>query len=151
MIEGSISNKVDGTLEINSTQSKRTIVLKDKDGKISTSLGMNGISTPALSVDGISLNATVTYSLSEARIGTWIDGKPIYRKVINKTGNVSANTWFTVEAMPNVDTIVNHYVIFDYGLSGSYLCRIDNNNFEIYIKESLRITKAIVEYTKTTD
>jgi hypothetical protein len=52
MINGTISNKVTGELEINSTQSKRTIVLKDKDGKILTSLGMNGISTPALSVGG---------------------------------------------------------------------------------------------------
>jgi len=52
MIEGTIPNKIIGTLEINSTKSQRTIVLRDKDGKIKTSLGLNGVTTPSLTLDG---------------------------------------------------------------------------------------------------
>lgn len=91
------------------------------------------------------------YSTTETVIGTWIDGKPIYRQVIDKTGTVNANTWFTIKAMPNVDNITYHYIIFDYGITGSYLCRVWDNNFEIYVKDRLDILKVIVEYTKTTD
>lgn len=34
-------------------------------------------------------NAT-TYSTDEIRIGTWIDGKPIYRKVFNRGNDISS-------------------------------------------------------------
>lgn len=97
------------------------------------------------------LTGQENYSTGETIIGTWIDGKPIYRQVIDKTGTVNANTWFTIKAMPNVDNITYHYIIFDYGITGSYLCRVWNNNFEIYVKDRLDILKVIVEYTKTTD
>ena len=91
------------------------------------------------------------YSTTETVIGTWIDGRPIYRQVIDKAGIVNADTWFTIKAMPNVDNITYHYIFFDWGITGSYLCRVENNNFEIYVRDTLHILKVIVEYTKTTD
>lgn len=83
MIEGSISNKVDGTLEINSTQSKRTIVLKDKDGKILTSLGMNGISTPSLSVNGVLVEENIR--TEETPTTQLLNGKRVYKRIFTGT------------------------------------------------------------------
>lgn len=51
MFDGLISNIINGTLEINSKSSKRTIVLRDSEGKIVTSLGLNGSTTPSFSCD----------------------------------------------------------------------------------------------------
>ena len=50
-----ISNIINGTLEFNSTDSRRVITLKDGDGNISTSLGLNGIKTKALNCENLSL------------------------------------------------------------------------------------------------
>ena len=47
------------------------------------------------------------YSTSEQRIGTWIDGKPIYRQVINTTGNNSQTQ--TIATISNIDNIVNMF------------------------------------------
>lgn len=55
MVDGVIPNKITGTLEINSTQSKRTIVLRDSEGKIKTSLGLNGSTTPYFSCEKLTL------------------------------------------------------------------------------------------------
>lgn len=55
MINGVISNKITGTFEINTTQSKRVLVLRDSEGKILTSLGLNGATTPSLSTEQIIL------------------------------------------------------------------------------------------------
>lgn len=55
MVDGVIPNKIIGELEINSTQSKRTIVLRDNEGKIKTSLGLNGATTPYFSCEKLTL------------------------------------------------------------------------------------------------
>ena len=51
-----ISNIINGTLEFNSTDSRRVITLKDSDGNVSTSLGLNGIKTQAFSCKELSLD-----------------------------------------------------------------------------------------------
>lgn len=53
------------------------------------------------------LNALNTYSTSEQRIGTWIDGKPIYRQVINTTGDNSQIQ--NIATISNIDNIVNMF------------------------------------------
>lgn len=82
MKDGEIPSTIKGTFEINTTSSQRTLVLRDEEGKIKTSVGLNGITTPALSVGGISINDTLTYSEGETVAGVWIDGKTLYRKTI---------------------------------------------------------------------
>ena len=90
MINGTISNKVTGELEINSTQSKRTIVLKDKDGKILTSVGMNGISTPALSVNGVLVEENIKEE--ETPTTQLLNGKRIYKRLYTGTMPVTSGT-----------------------------------------------------------
>lgn len=83
MANGVISNKVKGTLEINSTQSKRTIVLRDEDGKILTSLGLNGISTPSLSINGVLVEEKI--DTSETPTTAFLNGKRVYKKLFTGT------------------------------------------------------------------
>jgi len=49
------------------------------------------------------------YSESEIKIGTWIDGKPIYRKIFETTNITSSNTDFI--NVPNVETPIRLYGI----------------------------------------
>lgn len=108
------------------------------------------------------------YSTTEQRIGTWIDGKPIYRQVINTTGNNSQSQ--VIATISNIDNIVNmfgwvkngniHRSCFTafYGsttwtsqlyINSQYInleCGSDFANF----KNNATIT-LICEYTKTTD
>jgi len=49
-----------------------------------------------------------TYSTEEQRIGTWIDGKPYYRKYITVTPTV-LNAWNTIPNLPEVDTLINAF------------------------------------------
>ena len=44
------------------------------------------------------------YSTTETRIGTWIDGKPLYRKVLTGTKVIGSVLVFTVS---NIETIVD--------------------------------------------
>jgi hypothetical protein len=50
-----ISNVVTGTLEINSLEAQRTLVLRDENRKIKTSIGLNGTVTPNLSCEHFTL------------------------------------------------------------------------------------------------
>lgn len=108
------------------------------------------------------------YSADEVKIGTWIDGKPIYRKVW--TGSVSSGTSGTavsnVITSLNIDTIVNIKPMVkdndDRWLPSYYWSSTDA--FRIYISGGSLMWNVgssypvkpfayhiIMEYTKTTD
>jgi len=103
------------------------------------------------------------YSTEEVRIGTWIDGKPLYRRVISGTTPTKANSWTVVATVPNIEfkfangnslgkngnhtaipgnlilmfvSNTNNTIHFDVAGDSNYL----NSPFEL-----------IVEYTKSTD
>ena len=63
---------IKGTPEINTTSSQRTIVLRDEQEKIKTSIGLNGITTPSLSVGGefVATAPVVLYENEEGTNGT---------------------------------------------------------------------------------
>jgi microcystin-dependent protein len=109
-----------------------------------------------------------SYSTSEVKIGdTWIDGKPIYRKVIKITSGISTGTTITTNISDlNIDKCINikgftysstfGYVPIDFYNGSNYnyahtgggsgfnniYWRIDIGASEVYF---------ILEYTKTTD
>ena len=120
------------------------------------------------------INALNTYSTSEQRIGTWIDGKPLYRKVIVVT-NDSTLTEITVQhniqnlnevtdvrgsikAYTTWKPITNIYVpsVAEYSVV-IYNITAKEKVFQILVGATLAkdkaFTKAYVtlEYTKTTD
>lgn len=110
------------------------------------------------------INNLETYSTDEIRIGTWIDGKPLYRKVIEST-NISSDMRLNIS---DLDLIINVYGTAIRN-PGSYynLPRLNKSNIngqigfyytnnELHIEigtDVTNVTKIIVviEYTKTTD
>ena len=83
-----------------------------------------------------SIESLSTYSTEETKVGTWINGKPIYRKVfkvlkseLDSTSNT--NSWSSPAFALSIDEIVNYDVLafrnngmvyksVDYILNGSY-------------------------------
>ena len=109
------------------------------------------------------------YSTDETIIGTWINGKPIYRKVVqyNKTSNGQVDLNLSTYGIENVENIwlnqnsfiktnANEYKAVNTYESDSYFtfCTFSSTN-------SLRLSSnsgyarglwnLIIEYTKTTD
>ena len=132
--------------------------------------------TPTINVDGEDIyvkGQNEEYSLSEKRIGTWIDGKPLYRIMIPAT--VNSNTEGTISlitsGVPNPDTIiinvgksVSHYntsvVGGAYNNPNYYSSTTDYGNLYIDVNKVLHIKNTsgtqrqyyiCIEYTKTTD
>lgn len=88
MYYGYISNIVKGTLEINSTKAQRTIVLRDEEGKLKTSIGLNGITTPSLSVNGVLVEENIQNT--ETPTTTLLNDKRVYKRLF--TGSIPSTT-----------------------------------------------------------
>lgn len=110
-----------------------------------------------------------TYSTSEQKIGIWIDGKPIYRKVIdfgslpNATSKSVAHNISNLGFITNISgTIYHRTVTTYYPIPLQYKGNDSNYNVEIYVNNtnvamssntdrSFYSAYVILEYTKTTD
>lgn len=119
-----------------------------------------------------------SYSTSEVNTGqTWIDGKPIYRKVIDITDTKTAQAAYSKQidlSSLNIDTLVKTDYTFwhgntnwaavnvetsNYYMSSSDYCRLyrtktstsDRYNFSCFVNEQNVRLIIIIEYTKTTD
>ena len=107
------------------------------------------------------------YSEDEMVIGKWIDGKPIYRKVIVTTNALNTTTVTINHNIENFEHIVNCYGYAPFGTSqylfgaveeNKYIniASVDASTFKIKVAESWlnSFTEGcvtILEYTKTTD
>lgn len=108
------------------------------------------------------------YSTDERRIGTWIDGKPLYRKVIKTTSpaSVSANSQVILRLDENVrvvrydayvdtDTLFSKLSVVDGTTNkASYVWFSNYNIVYMFVSHSTYASKPVVliiEYTKTTD
>lgn len=98
-------------------------------------------------------NANNNYSENEKVIGTWIDGKPIYRKVFTISQQNMTSTWKAVTGLDDVDYIdqIVYGVgirMFDKGVAfGAF--RVENNKLQMQSSGSYGIDGIILEYTKT--
>lgn len=114
----------------------------------------------------------VNYCTEEAATGdTWVDGKPIYRKIVSLEISKS-KTWYAStgdNTIPNVDTVVHintmHFVTSGAILNGAHYYDADRYIRLTYLNKDgvfkvegystgdlyLGTTRAIVYYTKTTD
>ena len=94
------------------------------------------------------------YSTEEQVIGTWIDGKPIYRRTIEKNVSINANDWSTIEIATNEDVFINS---FAYKRSNNFVghftgTRIYNGKLQVIgISITTENLYIVLEYTKTTD
>lgn len=103
------------------------------------------------------------YSEEERVIGRWIDGKPLYRKVIKYTA-LKTNSWNFIYADSSINSIINAH---GYILEGSKNLLTPNRNADfLFAKNDSAFADglhtytatnytnpgiAIIEYTKTTD
>lgn len=111
------------------------------------------------------------YSIEETIIGTWIDGKPLYRRVIIGT-TAESNGAFRLTELPNTVTVWNIYGILLakdgarvpltlYYQTNTHICAyIYTENSSNYIIVGMQHAGdaylscpiyAVIEYTKTTD
>lgn len=111
-----------------------------------------------------------TYSTEEQKIGTWIDGKPLYRKVVVVNSIVYNNilSAYAITQINNLDNIIEingvlwnssrsfchqlPYVNND-GLASRIYYDINDNSFHFISADTWSNAKLVVliEYTKTTD
>jgi hypothetical protein len=111
-------------------------------------------------------NAT-TYSTSETVVGTWIDSKPIYRKVIANEVDMTNGSEISLSSVSNMDNLVsiqskevnvsNNFVFYNNYYDSStnkfnlfhYIAR---NSLYLYAGSGIHYTVTVtIEYTKTTD
>lgn len=110
----------------------------------------------------------VDYSMFETKVGTWIDGKPIYRKVINFGALPNAGFKQVEHNIADLDFLVHKEVIACGAGRGQFIGVPDSNtnlpyNIQIVVTKSvIGISTGVdrssysecyvtLEYTKTTD
>lgn len=100
------------------------------------------------------------YSTEEQKVGYWIDGKPIYQKVINGTFAITSQS--TTHYYKQVDPLVSNVgLIIDAKImivntSGNLVCsplHINNrgSNWMLRTIDADTYDTIIIQYTKTTD
>ena len=97
------------------------------------------------------------YSTTETKVGTWIDGKPLYRKVIET--NVSGTTQMVIpHGISNLAwmircdiTMLNQYNYFMADGKDINDVSVDSGNIYFTSAWPTGNAKIILEYTKTTD
>jgi len=107
-----------------------------------------------------------TYSTTEQVIETWIDGKPLYEKVLevnspNGNGTLADLSSYSIDTMVNIRWLLytstgdiiygssSYYqVIQVYFTISSGLIKMDYNNASWAISRPMKV---VIQYTKTTD
>ena len=113
-------------------------------------------------VDAINeVNNKFNYSTEEQVIGKWIDGKPLYRKIVS--GNVPQGDNYPTVAtgITNLDKVVSISVVLAYGDNRQYFTSVRYNNYYLSKENDNKITIVApdvegdatftIYYTKTTD
>lgn len=130
--------------------------------------GSSTTDAPSVHAVNEKIDSLNVYSTSEHRIGTWIDGKPLYRKVVNFGALPNSTTKTVAHNISNIDSIIfvkgmakstsDTYWVLPFLFEGSQsqynirtfvnttniqmLCDDDRSSYTAYIT---------IEYTKTTD
>lgn len=104
---------------------------------------------------------SLSYSTTEHKTGgVWIDGKPIYRKVVdigalpNNSSKKVAHNIQNLNKVLDLKIIANdtvNYIVFDYGAGVSVYTNATHISVGTNLDYSLYNGYAIFEYTKTTD
>lgn len=94
------------------------------------------------------------YSTDEQVVGTWIDGKPVYRKVIVLPSRpVIGTSWKSLGvSVPDIDIIVSvaHYDTVS-AAGGTFIIVKNTSPLQGLAPISINVNYLILEYTKTTD
>lgn len=164
------TNKTNRTLNIDSSSETsglgRFTALNIQGGEtLASTFTSRPVNTAVLycikAVESIGYDAN-DYSLEEKRIGTWVDGKPLYRKVVHTTTG-EQRVWKYLNDDISAETIAKLTFIdkitgaeLHLGNDGTTIVGYDivNKRFGVYPEAANRINVPItitIEYTKTTD
>ena len=135
-------------------------MIKDSIVNLKKSLRMTLQNVPAVvdtlirGLDGIQeeADASAAYSDDETPIGTWIDNKTIYRKVIVLTEpvNCTASTFTNLIATPEgIDKIIFGYVNIANNGAGTGYVRNYNGYIQYLFPVATAVNTLIIHYTKT--
>ena len=97
------------------------------------------------------------YSTEEKIVGKWIDGKPIYEKVINisTTFVLQPYIWTNITMIENIKRIINlSFLIRNVINDGRLRFNCENNYLQGAAEEAnftINSCTIIIQYTKTTD
>lgn len=101
------------------------------------------------------------YSTEETVVGTWIDGKPIYRKVTQVSIATNSTAWRStgVEIPQNIKKTIRRELILDFSSetsNTSFMLRYNNGFVDIASINNTNVNITtndfiVLEYTKTTD
>lgn len=106
------------------------------------------------------------YSTNEMVIGTWVDGKPLYRKVIDIGALPNNTTKYVNHNISNVDIITNYYGVCkssnNIHFKLPYTSVTTTGSIQVYCTNTQIVVQTdadrsgysgftIIEYTKTTD
>lgn len=150
----------DGTNGTDGTDGVSPTVTVTKEGSVATitCTDINGTTTATISdgKDGTSSGgsgggSSEIYSTEETAVGTWIDGKPVYRKTYQLTGfSTNATTAFDIEE--DIYEVVSFSAVHNYLGSSSWNAKplnliSGNENFKITSNSTTNIQNAIKENT----
>lgn len=98
------------------------------------------------------------YSTEEQVIGEWIDGKPLYQKVITGlNASITSSSWNTLCTIPDLDLLIGGYALYNNIGTGKlnimYFKELepDGNEIRAQLNNSRTINIAVLQYTKNTD
>ena len=97
------------------------------------------------------------YSTEEVKIGTWIDGKPLYR-IVASINLQNYTSWTNLVHISNLKRVINIYgslnnIIIPRYESPSYFTQFlyENNYIKVMCNGNTGGGYLVIEYTKTTD
>ena len=97
------------------------------------------------------------YSTEEVKIGTWIDGKPLYR-IVASINLQNYTSWTNLVHISNLKRVINIYgslnnIIIPRYESPSYFTQFlyENNYIKVMCNGNIGGGYLVIEYTKTTD
>lgn len=113
----------------------------------------------------ISIGSDTDYSTEEKIIGTWIDGSPVYQKVVYNTtlGTIPNNSWVQYCTITNLKAVISFSLIRassdgtpSNGVFNDISGSTDGNSVKCIARASTLTldnskSYAIIQYTKTTD
>lgn len=156
----SVLEETTGTIIDNLTSTSSTDALSSNMGRV-----LNERIT-SIEENGVGGDSMVTYSTEEQRIGTWIDGKPLYQKVI-VIGAVSTTEVATPTGASNIEQVVDikgggtmtagQFLKWGFENAGGFCScyyELSSNKVKSIVSTTnynLKQAYAILEYTKTTD
>ena len=117
IVMANVSTTEPGSFELNTNNIESTIEIKDKNGNSVARIGLLGSEFKSLIAENLTVSNLDTgitnYVTEEQVIGTWKNGKPLYRRTVEWNNFAIACDTTYSHGIPNVDQIIGYKGYFD--------------------------------------